>query len=141
MAILSKSFDPVENIPTPASTQEEWISWYKTLKSNFGKQNANALWIKGWKKYGGSPAANTNDLRTYMEKQGIKIDKDAYQSVLDAGVGLVDFVGMAKYVAIGLGVIIIGGLGLAIFNIARDPGRTAGRAIRAATFKKGGNLK
>ena len=144
MALLSKSFDPIENIPTNASTQEEWISWYKTLKSNFGAQNANALWVKGWKRYGGSPNANTHELRIYMEKQGIKIDKDYFQSVFDNGVGFADFIGsgfqVARYMGIALGVIIVGGLGLVIYNLAKDPARNVGIALKAAALKKGGKI-
>jgi len=146
MPILSKKFDPVENIPKDGSTQEEWISWHKALKSNFGAQNANALWIKAWKKYG-SPGANTNDLRTYASNQGIEISRDAWQTIYDKGIGITDYFGsffqVAKYMGIALGVVIIGGIGMAVYNIAKQPGETAGKALGAASkgaFKKGGKV-
>jgi len=144
MAILSNKFNPIENIPRLESTQEEWISWHKSLKSNFGLQNANALWVKAWKKYG-SPGANTNDLRTYLSKQGIEVNKDAWQSIVDKGVGISDYIGsyfqVAKYMGIALGVIVIAGIGMTIYNIAKNPIGNASKVGKAMVLKKGGKIK
>jgi hypothetical protein len=50
--------------------------------------------------------------------------------VVDFGGGAMDFVGnffqAGQVLAIGLGVIIVGGIGLAIYNIARKPNDTIG---------------
>lgn len=130
--------NPVDTIPAYNAKAESWIEWHKTLKSNFGKKVANSLWTKAWsiRGYGG---ANTSDLREYMEGQGVKINKSAWDSVVDFGGGILDFFGdaftVAKWVGISLLVIIVGGIGMIIFNIARKPAESAGIAARAFVTK------
>ena len=138
MAILSPKADPIASIPNSSSKQEEWINWHKALKSNFGTQNANSLWVKAWKKFG-SPEANTGDLRTYLKSQGITIDSSKWDSIVDAGAGVTDFIGsyfhVAKYFGIGLGIIVVGGLGMIVYNLAKNPAQNAGIAARAFVTK------
>ena len=132
MSIKSGKVDVVDSIPSYNTTPLAWIEWHKGLKSNFGKKMANSLWLKAWRIRGNSKT-NTSELRTYMESQGIKLDTNAWDKVVDFGGGISDTIGSTfqagRIVSISLGVIIIGGLGLLVFNIARKPNET----IRLAT--------
>ena len=135
MALLTGKADPTLNIPQRNSGSEEWIAWYEVLKSNFGKKNANTLWVKAWARRG-SDEANTKNLRDYMSKRGINIEEGAWDKVVDVAGGVGDFFGDViqggKITAIVLGVIVLGGLGLMVYNIARRPGETAGTVIKYA---------
>ena len=138
MAILTGKADVVGTIHSYNGKFEEWIQWHKDLKSNFGKKVANSLWVKAWKIRGNS-SANTNELRSYMEKQGIKFDKSAWDSVVDAGADITDAFGTAfqvtKYVGIGLAVIVVGGLGMIVYNLAKNPAKSVGVGARAFLTK------
>jgi len=138
MAILTGKADVVNSIPSYNAKFEEWIQWHKDLKSNFGKKIANSLWMKAWKIRGNS-SANTNELRSYMEKQGIKFDKSAWDSVVDMGDNITDAFGTAfqvtKFVGIGLAVIVVGGVGMIVFNLAKSPAKNIGVAARAFVTK------
>jgi hypothetical protein len=135
MGLLTGKVDPIANIPQYNSGFEEWINWYDALKQNFGKKNAKQLWIKAWKIRGNSKA-NTNELRTYMAKHDITIDKTTWDSVIDTAVNATDIFGdtftVGRYLGIGVAIIIVGGLGLAIFNIAKKPAESIGTAIKYA---------
>jgi hypothetical protein len=132
MGLKSGKVDVVNSIPTYNSTTMAWIEWHKGLKDNFGKKQANSLWLKAWK-IRGSAKLSTSDLRNYLEKQGLKMDTSAWDKVIDFGDDIGDSIGAAfsagRIVSISLGVIIIGGLGMLVFNIARKPNET----IRLAT--------
>lgn len=130
--------NPVDTIPSYNAKPEEWQIWHETLKSNFGKKIANSLWIKAWGIRGSSSSANT-DLREYLEGEGIKIDKSWGAAIKDFGSGVFDFIGniftVGKWVGIAILVIIVGGLGMMIYNIARKPAESAGLAARAFVTK------
>jgi hypothetical protein len=132
MGIKSGKVDVVNSIPTYNATVLDWIEWHKGLKSNFGKKMANSLFLKAWK-IRGSSKLNTGDLRTYLNSQGIKMDTNAWDKLVDFGGDVSDSIGgtfqAGKIVSITLGVILLGGLGLLVFNIARKPNET----IRLAT--------
>lgn len=132
MGIKSGKVDVVNSIPTYSATVLDWIEWHKGLKSNFGKKMANSLFLKAWK-IRGSSKLNTSELRTYLNTQGIKMDTNAWDKLVDFGGDISDSIGGAfqggKIVSITLGVILLGGLGLLVFNIARKPNET----IRLAT--------
>lgn len=138
MAILTEKSNVVNSIPSYNAKFEDWIQFHKELQSNFGKRNANSLWIKAWKIRGNS-SANTNELRTYMEKQGIKFDKSAWDSLVDVGDSVTDAFGtvfqVTKFVGIGLAVIVVGGLGMMIFNLAKSPAKNIGVAAKAFVTK------
>lgn len=129
MGIKSSAFDPTQNIPQLNSRADEWIAWHKTLKAKFGKKVANSLWMKAWAKRG-SNNSNTSELRSYMDGNGIKLDASAWNKVTDFGGGAMDFVGnffqAGQILAIGLGVIIVGGIGLGVYNIMKKPNDTIG---------------
>lgn len=127
--------DITKSIPTVNSKSEAWIQWHKDLKSNFGKKTANSLWVKSWG-VRGNPSANTSDLREYLEKQGIKIDKSAYDSLVDTGSGITDFFGdifhFGKVGGMVLGGILIVGTGMVIYNLAKDPAKSIGTTLKYA---------
>lgn len=130
--------DVTRSIPTFNAKAEQWIGFHKDLKSNFGKKVANSIWVKAWGIRGNS-SANTSDLREYLENNGIKIDESAWDSVVDFGGDISDAFGdiftVGKWVGIGLVVILVGGLGMLVFNIARKPAEFVGKAGRSFATK------
>ena len=123
------------NVPSKRSTAAEWINWHKALKSNFGKKVANDLFLKAWRVRGGKGSdANTNELRSYLEKNGIVIDRNLVASITDTAYDLGDSIAdtfkIGKYATIVIGVIVVGSVGLLLFNIARQPIAAAGAAAK-----------
>ncbi len=127
--------DPTTNIPGYNAKSESWIEWHKELKSNFGKKIANSLFLKAWGIRGNS-SANTLDLRQYLKTNGITISESAWDSVIDAGSDVSDFFGdifsIGKTAGIVIGVIVLGGAAMLVFNIVRNPGKTVGTTIKYA---------
>ena len=106
--------DPSKSIPTASSKSENWIQWHKDLKKIFGKKKANSIWLYAWAKRGGikSPA-NTNELRGYMDGQGVDITTTSLGELSDSIGNVLDFgFGVTKVVIIGTlsltGLILIG---------------------------------
>lgn len=120
--------NPVKTIPTRSSKSEEWIAWHKALKQNFGRKQANILWVKAWSLRGTS-SANTNDLREYLSKQGVVIDKSSWDSIVDSGADVGDFLGnfakAGQIASIAIVAIIIGGSAMLIYNVVRQPVKSA----------------
>lgn len=130
--------NPTQIIPSKASESQKWIVWHKAMKSRYGKKEANILFIKAWEMRGGAGSkASTNELREYMSDNGVALDTTAIEDVVDTtsrGLDAMgDFFTMGKYLAIGLGVIVVGGLGMLVFNIARNPIKSAGAAVKYGT--------
>lgn len=138
MGVLTGKADVISGMPPYNSQAENWIQWHQDLKSNFGKKIANGLWLKAWRIRGNSNA-NTSDLRKYMEKQGVKISGSAWDSIVDVGVGVTDAFGsifqVGKVVGISLGVIVIGGLAMVVYNLAKNPAKSIGTGARAFATK------
>ena len=126
--------DPALNIPNQQSAGSQWIEWHKELKAYFGIRQANALWLKNWHKQGNTFNANTAELRDYLSNNGIKIEgnifSDAYDLAMTPFDAIADFLKIGKYAAIGVGVIILGGLALTVYNIAKKPNATIGALKR-----------
>jgi hypothetical protein len=106
--------DPSKSIPTASSKSENWIQWHKELKKIFRKKKANSIWLYAWAKRGGikSPA-NTNELREYMDGQGVDITTTSLGELSDSIGNVLDFgFGVTKIVIIGTlsltGLILIG---------------------------------
>ncbi len=125
--------NPVSSIPSRNSKAEEWIEWHKQLKSNFGKKQANALFVKAWK-LRGSNSITTNEMRTYLTKNGINLEKSTLDIVVDKGSDITDYFGdmfnVSKYMGIGLAVVLLGGTSILIFNIAKNPVGTIGAVAK-----------
>lgn len=95
--------DPSLSIPTASSKSESWIQWHKDLKKMFGKKKANSIWVYAWSQRGGiKGTANTNELRNYMDGQGVNITTTALNEIADVVGNVLDFsFGIGKIVIIG----------------------------------------
>lgn len=128
----------INSIPPFNAKSEQWIQFHKDLKSNFGKKVANSIWVKAWGLRGNTDANNTA-LRDYLGKNNIKIDTNAWDDIQDFGSDVTDFFGdiftVAKWVGIGFAVILVGGIGLVVYNVAKNPAKSAGTAARAFATK------
>ncbi len=118
--------DPSRNIPKKNSESQTWVQWHKDLKKLFGKKRANSIWIKAWERRGGEDAkANTVSLREYMEGQGVMIDRSSMASMVDFADDVGDFIGgifgATKWIGIGLAVVLVGGVAMVVFNLAKSP--------------------
>jgi hypothetical protein len=142
MGLLTGKTDAT-TIPSYNAKSEDWIVWYDSLKSNFGKKIANQLWLKGWG-IRGNNTANDRTLREYMRKNGINITEGAWDKIVDLGGDVTDFVGdvfqTGKYIGYAWLLLMIGGAGLIIWNIAGkgDILAKSGKAVGIAgkTFVK-----
>jgi hypothetical protein len=135
----------IRTLPTASSNDLVWMAWYDALKKQFGKKKANGLFTSAWDSQlatGGD--ANTTTLRQHLNKEGgIDISggfwgevKDKY---FDVGNFFGDYLVMGKYLGIGLGVIVVGGLGLLVYNLAKDPEKAVrvGSAIATRGMSEG----
>ena len=117
----------IRNITSNTSSDVVWISWYDALRKTFGRKKANALFTANWDAQNGFTSdANTSDLRSHLkDKGGIEIAGSTLGEVKDKLIGVGDFFGDAfsigRYFGIALGVIVVGGLGLFVYNVARKP--------------------
>lgn len=123
------------DVPNKKSNALTWITWHEAMKSSFGKKNANYLFSRAWNKRGGvSSVANTSDLREYLKKNGISIDKDWTASIIDTTGDFTDFFGdifnVGKYAGIAFTVILVAGVGMLVYNVAKDPIKAAGAAAK-----------
>lgn len=86
--------DPIRILPNLSSTDKDWISWHEALNKEFGKKQANTVFLRAWNKRTDkgnaffSGKANTEELRDYMKKQGVVMEK----SFADYPVSYFDFV-------------------------------------------------
>lgn len=127
---------PIVNVPPYNSKSETWIQFHKDLSSNFGKKVANSTWVKAWGIRGNS-SANNSDLREYLTKHGIIIDKSAWDSVIDEGSSISDafsdMFSVGKYVSYALLGIMVVGVGMIVYNVAKNPVEAAKVAMAART--------
>lgn len=129
------SRETIINVPKNNSSENVWITWYDALKNKFGRKKANSLFTANWDAQSGSGSdANTTTLRQHLKKEG-KLDlKGSFageikDKVFDVGNFLGDYITVGKYLGIGLGVVVLGGLGLFVYNLAKDPDK----AVRIGT--------
>jgi len=129
------SRETIINVPKNNSSENVWITWYDALKSKFGRKKANSLFIANWdSQNGGGSDANTTTLRQHLQKKGRLDIKGGFageikDKVFDVGNFLGDSITVGKYLGIGLGVVVLGGLGLFVYNLAKDPDK----AVRIGT--------
>ena len=121
------SRERIINLPKNNSSDNVWMTWYDALKSKFGRKKANSLFTANWDAQdGGNSNANTTTLRQHLEKEG-KLDiKGSFAGeIKDKAFDVANFFGdyftVGKYLGIGLAVIVVGGVGLLVYNIARKP--------------------
>jgi len=123
--------DPTRIIPTKTSPSQSWVEWHKAMKNRYGKKQANILFVKAWELRGGAgTSASTNELRTYMADNDVVLDTSTMESITDATLTGFDSIGdlftIGKYAVITVGVIVVGGLGLLVYNIAKQPFKAVG---------------
>ena len=89
--------------PSLSSKSASWIVWHTDLKRMFGKTKANSIFVYAWAKRGGiNGVANTNELRGYMDTQGVNISTTDFKEITDVVGNLLDFsFGIGKIVIIG----------------------------------------
>jgi hypothetical protein len=121
--------DPSKRIPTTDDTAEMWISWHKSLKKWFSKNEANEHWLRFWNQRGGAGSdADIISLREYMQTQGVDLTTTYMGDLADIGKGITDFVGDSITWSRGLiigGVVV--GIGLIAFYViySTTKGKTA----------------
>jgi hypothetical protein len=110
--------------PNQQSSDAIWIQWHKDLKSVLGKKTADSVFLAYWTARG-TDSANTNALREYASSQGFQINGGIIGSIVDTMYNVADNIGdifkLGKYVSIAVIIVIVGGVGMLIFNIAKQP--------------------
>ncbi|MGB3548325.1 MAG: hypothetical protein WBA17_15235 [Saprospiraceae bacterium] len=89
---MSKTIDVIDDIPKEHSSAEHWEQWYRSLKEDFGRDRANYVFMLAWERRG-SDAANTEELRAYLARQGITLAADWKDIAVDFAGGVVNSVG------------------------------------------------
>jgi hypothetical protein len=79
---MSYNFEIAKNIPIKGADDNKWILWHEALKKRYGKKVANDLFLDAWDKRSDSKS-NTVNLRKYLEKQGIDIDRSVWDFSAD----------------------------------------------------------
>lgn len=125
--------NPTKIIPNKQSSSQAWIQWHKALRARYGKKQANALFVKAWDmRAGKGTSASTNELREYMKSYGVVLDTTTMEDVVDTTNSGLDFMGdvftVGKYMTLAVGLIVVGGLGLLVYNIAKQPLKAASTA-------------
>lgn len=121
------SRERIINLPKNNSSDSVWITWYDALKSKFGRKKANSLFTANWDAQDGSNSdANTRDLREHLKNKGkLEISGgftgELKDKVFDVGNWIGDSLVVGKYVGYALGIIVLGGIGLFVYNLAKDP--------------------
>ena len=137
MSLFSQT-DPVKTIPSRKSSAQDWIQWHKDLKDNTGKKLARSTTSYVWKKRGNNDAVNPT-MKDYFAGEGISIERTGLASILDTKDSLVDNIGnifsVGKYTVYAITGIAVVGLGMIVFNVARNPIKAA---QAAASFTPAG---
>jgi len=122
--IKEENVKALKTMPTFKSKDIEWINWYKQISDTYGRADAARIFIGTWTKRG-SNEANTIELRKLVSKDGINIDDSIWNKVADLGGGISDAFGSAmkvgKVTAYVVGGILVLGLGMFVFNLAKTP--------------------
>lgn len=110
------------NIPGVNSSASQWVSWHKALKSCVGKKKANYLFILQYDKVGYD---STTEMRNYMKTQGVDLDKDVADRLVDWGGRTYDFFGgivdFTSGVSMVVTVMVLGAVGMLLFQIGKNP--------------------
>jgi hypothetical protein len=136
------------NLPGVNSSAAQWKNWHIALKGCVGKNNANQLFTMQYDKVGYD---STTELRKYMESQGVQLDRDVADRLTDTGMGAYNFIGgmfeFSSGVAMIVVVMILGGAGVLLYNMAKDPDTAVRVGTAVATKGKsemitgGGGMK
>jgi hypothetical protein len=127
----------LEDIPNIKSSDTAWIQYYRDLKRDFGRRNANSIWVATWEQRGGkNSSANTVMLRNEMKKHKIEVTTTGGAKLLDFADNVGDTLStvfkmgtILVFTTIGITVI---GFGMILFNIAKEPSKAIGVASGTA---------
>lgn len=123
------------NVPKNNSSDIVWMAWYDALKSKFGRKRANTLFSANWDaQQGAGSDANSSKLRGHLRDKGkLEISGSVLGEIKDKALDLGDWIGdafvMGRYVSYALGGILVCGIGLFVYNLAKDPDK----AVRIGT--------
>ena len=128
---MAVKIDPSQNVPSASSSDEQWMTWHKSLKKTFGKKTANQIWSMAWAKRGGTDVrANTTKLSNYMEKQGVDFERTNWaeigESFTDFGSGMASFIKWSGVIVGGLILLILIRI---IIALTKNPNKTVEQAI------------
>ena len=120
------SYQSIQHIPNRNDSDQVWINWYKDVRSTLGAKKANDIFSRAWSSQNASDSdANTTQLREQMEKYGIDISGGFLGESLDFGRQVTGYFGdmftAGKWLSIGLGVIIVGSVGMLLYQVAKNP--------------------
>jgi len=126
----------IKNIPKRNSSDQVWIQWYDALRKEFGRKKANQLFIANWDAVDGdSSNANTNTLRSHLERYGIDVSGGVLGGVKDWALGVQGYFGdifnASKIIGIGLSSVVAISLGILLFQIATR------KSVRSEAIKVG----
>lgn len=126
---------PIKIIPTKQSTEEDWKAFIDALSQRYGNKNARILFMKAWSKNGFS--STSSEFRKYLKGEyKIIISTTNIQATIDKIGGVDDFFSdvftAGKWISIGFAVIIVGGVAMIIYNIAKNPAQAIGTTIKYA---------
>lgn len=140
---MASYVDPSLDIPNQSSDFASWIQWHKDLKSYFGLQTANTLFLLAWQKrqptgfFAGLDITNKKTFRDYFASQGIKLDENAADLATDFTYGVFDKISGALNLGknITIGILIFGGVLVVwiLYQIFKNPAQYTGAATAVAT--------
>ncbi len=124
----------IEVMPNINSVDKDWIGWIDFVVSKYGSGVGKQMFIDAWQKRG-SRNANTRMIRTHLKSQyNIEIDESVWDNIVDKGGDLGDSISnvlkVGKYVTIAVGVIVLGGLAMIVFNVGKNPIKAVGTATK-----------
>lgn len=127
---------PIDLLPTVNSTYQDWISYHESLKDHYGKNDAKIVFTRTWSERGTSDA-NTSELREYLESEGIEIDAGFVGGAFDGMLGVGDFISskfkLGSTIFFVTLVVVIAIVVFALYNVAKDPNKTAGTVMSMRT--------
>lgn len=137
--------NPTQIIPTKVSSSQAWMQWHKAMKGRYGKKEANILFVKAWDlRAGKGTDASTGELREYLKDNDVVLDTTTMEDVTDSVSSGLDFVGdfftVGKYMTFAVGFIVVGGLAILIFNIVKNPIKSAQAASNFTPAGRTANL-
>jgi len=119
---------PADIIPSKTSSGQEWLDWYKLLKTRYGRKNANTVFSLAWNQRG-EYSANTKPLRDYLEKNGVDIEGSNPAIIIEDFVGdATDFVtgtfNTGKTIAlVGISLVGLAVVGI-VYSLVKNPDNT-----------------
>lgn len=134
---MSVKISPLDLIPDEKSNTDDWINFFRALKSRFGEKAATYAFIKRWGLRRGSV-----DITEIEKETGLKLNKSFIENIESKAEGAVDTIGgflntmgtgtkIVFYSTIGLSVLLVGGLVIRLITLsASDAGKAAGAAAK-----------